>query len=134
MHEIDFFTEKISLMDHQVVALFIPIIITLGAFFMIIILRSIKHKERMGMIEKGLPVEDLDRMRQESWPGYRHNPYRFAFIMIGAGLGLLLAIFITKIMSGRLDGDEGTGIYFALIGIGAGVGMLAAHKAGQKEE
>ena len=120
-------------MDQHVVALFIPIIAILGAFFMIIILRAIKHKERMGMIEKGLPIEDLDRVRNEAWQHYRHNPYRFAYILIGAGIGLLLAIFITKVMRNSLDGDEGTGIYFALIGIGAGAGMLAAHKASQNK-
>lgn len=121
-------------MNHQVVALLIPIIAILGSFFMIIILRSLKHKERMGMIEKGLPVEDLDRLKQESIQIYRPNPYRLAFILIGAGVGLLAAIFLTKMMRENLSDDEGTGIYFALIGIGAGVGMLAAHKSGLKND
>ena len=114
-------------MAPQIIGVLLPIIISLGAFVMVIALRGMKHRERMNMIEKGLTVEDMEKMRDEDRSFRRGNPWSMAFVLIGAGIGLLSAIFVSKIGGSWLSDDEATGVYFALIGIGAGIGMLAAH-------
>ncbi len=104
----------------NIVPLLIPIIISLGAFIMVLGLRYMNNKENMAMIEKGM--EPRRQQRREVNPS---QTLKNGLIFIGAGLGLLLAIIITSMFN--LEGDKGTGIYFALIAIFGGMGMLSAY-------
>ncbi|HNM27977.1 MAG TPA: hypothetical protein PKL15_21190 [Saprospiraceae bacterium] len=105
-------------MAEGIVALMIPITISLGAFMMIWGIRYFENKENMAMIEKGLDP----KKRRTADPS---RTLRNALMFMGAGLGLLLAIVITKIAS--LTDGEATGTYFALIAIGGGLGMFLAY-------
>jgi hypothetical protein len=98
---------------------FVPIMICTGAFLLVAALRYMKHVERMNMIERGGPIEPLDFNKKIG------NPYSSAYMILGACIGLLAAIFTTRALGSFFTEDEATGIYFAFIGIGAGVGMLA---------
>lgn len=100
----------------------IPITITLGAFLMVFGLRYLENKENMSMIEKGMNPGDRKRHRNQSNPS---QTLKNGLLFVGAGLGLLLAIIITKTLN--LEGDGGTGIFFALIAIFGGAGLLGAY-------
>ena len=97
----------------------VPIVISLGAFMMVFGLRYMQNKENMAMIEKGIEPK---RRSREANPS---QTLKNGLLFVGAGIGLLLAIIITSTF--QLQGEEGTGIYFALIAIIGGLGMLAAY-------
>ena len=105
---------------HNIAPFLVPIIITLGAFVMVLGLRYMNNKENMAMIEKGM--EPKRHLRREANPS---QTLKNGLLFVGAGVGLLLAIIITSTFN--LEGDKGSGIYFALIAIFGGLGMLAAY-------
>jgi len=106
-------------MYEGLIALLIPITITLGAFLMIWGIRYLENKERMAMIERGMEPKAT---RRETDPS---RTLKNGLLFVGAGIGLLLAIIITQAL--QLDGDSETGIFFALIAIFGGLGMLGAY-------
>ena len=97
----------------------VPIIISLGAFIMVLGLRYMNNKENMAMIEKGMEPKRQTRQANPT------QTLKNGLLFVGAGLGLLLAIIITNMFN--LEGDNGAGIYFALIAIFGGLGMLCAY-------
>ncbi len=102
-----------------IVALFIPITISLGAFLMVWGIRYLENKENMAMIEKGMQPPQKRRQADPS------RTLKNSLMFIGAGLGLLLALFISR--AAQLDSDESAGVFFALIAIFGGLGMLGAY-------
>ncbi|HOY06480.1 MAG TPA: hypothetical protein PLO67_13810 [Saprospiraceae bacterium] len=106
-------------MHEGIVALFIPITISLGVFMMIWGIRYLENKENMAMIERGMEPK---KNRRESDPS---RTLKNGLLFVGAGIGLLLAIIITQTL--QLDEDSETGIFFALIAIFGGLGMLGAY-------
>ncbi len=108
-------------MNANTVAVFIPIVVSLGVFIMIFAIRYLENKENMAMIERGMDPQKAKRSREADPTRTLKN----SLLFIGAGLGLLLAIIITNSLEFR--GDTETGIFFALIAIFGGLGMLAAY-------
>lgn len=106
-------------MSHQVVALFVPILVSLGAFMMIWGIRYLENKENMALIERGI---DVKKNRRRADPS---RTLKNGMVFVGAGIGLLLSIMVTRIMG--LNEDESVVIYFALIAIFGGLGMLFAY-------
>ena len=104
---------------HEGFAVFIPILLGLGAFFMVWGLRYLENKEHMAMIERGMEPR---KQRRQANPS---QTLKNGLLFVGAGLGLLLAIIITKAMN--MEGESATGIFFALIAIFGGLGMLGAY-------
>lgn len=121
-NENHFSQKKLVTMHEGIVALFIPITITLGAFLMIVALRYLENKENMAMIEKGLNPADKKNRRHQANPS---QTLKNGLLAIGAGLGLLLAIVITQMLN--LSEDSSTGVFFALIAIFGGAGLLGAY-------
>jgi hypothetical protein len=114
------FTLNLSdIMNEGVIAVFIPIIVSLGAFMMVWGIRYLENKENMAMIERG--IEPSKQKKRQADPT---RTLRNGLMFVGAGTGLLLAIIITKTFN---LGEEGKGIYFALIAMFGGMGMLAAY-------
>ncbi len=106
-------------MHEGIVALFIPITISLGAFLMVWGIRYLENKENMAMIERGIEPQKKRRQADPS------RTLKNSLMFIGAGLGLLLALFIGN--AARLDDGERAGVFFALIAIFGGLGMLGAY-------
>lgn len=106
-------------MHEGIVAVFIPIVLGLGVFLMIFGLRYLENKETMAMIEKGMEPKKTRRQADPS------RTLKNGLLFVGAGLGLLLAIVITKAF--QMEDDSATGIFFALIAIFGGLGMLGAY-------
>jgi formate hydrogenlyase subunit 3/multisubunit Na+/H+ antiporter MnhD subunit len=100
------------------------IMIPLGFFAMIFGIIYMYKKENLAMIEKGLNPKE--------WAN-RPAPYKnlkWGLLLIGSGVGLMLAYFITQYM---LRDDENPALWFALIAIGGGTGLIGSYRIEKKE-
>lgn len=104
-----------------VIALVMPIIISLGAFIMVWGLKFLENKENMAMIERGMDPK-ANKKQKEANPS---KTLKDALLFIGAGLGLVLAVLITQAL--QLQNGAKTATYFGLIAIFGGLGMLSAY-------
>lgn len=95
----------------------LPIIISLGAFVMVVYIRKFENLERMAIIDKGLSPDLFKRDRKES----TSPVLRWALLLIGAGMGLLVGYFLDETF--RMD-EAG---YFASLLIFGGLGLLLAY-------
>ncbi|HEY4877112.1 MAG TPA: DUF6249 domain-containing protein [Puia sp.] len=119
-------------MGPDVIALFIPILITLGAFAMIFGIRYLQNKENLIMIEKGMNPKLVEK---------RPTPYRnlkWGLVLLGAGIGLFAAYLLDNYVfyKNHHDFDEGGSnvwIYFSLIAIGGGVGLITSYRIEKRE-
>ena len=89
----------------------LPIVITLGAFIMVVYLRRFENVERMSMIEKGVTPDLFKRDRMT--PG----TLRWSFLLIGIGIGFLMGYWLDR----TFDMEE-TG-YFSMLFIFGGIGL-----------
>jgi hypothetical protein len=115
-------------MNPEIIALSLPIIVSLGAFLMIWGNRYLQNKENMAMIERGMEPKSPYEKYMENRGSRRINPSNIlknGMILLGSGLGLLLATMITTIFD--MHGDNAISIYFSLIAIFGGLGMLGAY-------
>jgi hypothetical protein len=99
----------------------IPIIITLGAFIMVVYLRKYKNIERMAMIDKGLSP-DLFKDAESTV-----TPLRWSLLFIGCGMGLLTGYWLDR----AFDMEEVA--YFSMIFIFGGVGLGLAYMIESKK-
>lgn len=114
-------------MGPEIIGVFIPIILGLGAFAMVFGLRYMNNKENMAMIDKGLNPRDASR-RAAPAP---YKSLKWGLVLVGAGIGLLAAYFIdATVLPYRM---EPAGLYFALIGIGGGLGLILSYRIEKKE-
>lgn len=108
-----------------VLGILLPIIITLGAFIMVVYLRKFENTERMSMIEKGVAP---DLFKRERFSG--GGTLRWAFLLIGVGIGFLMGYWLDR----TFDMEE-TG-YFSMLfifgGIGLGLSYFMEEKKSQK--
>lgn len=95
-----------------VLGILLPIIITLGAFIMVVYLRKFENVERMSMIEKGVSPE-LFRKERTNGGG----TLRWSFLLIGIGIGFLMGYWLDR----TYDMEE-TG-YFSMLFIFGGLGL-----------
>jgi len=97
----------------------------IGAFAMIFGIRHLSNKEKMAMIERG-----IDPGLQKATP----KPFislKFGLLLVGLGLGLLVAMFSVRGVFGSemTSGEEGqaAAIYFGCIGIFGGLGLIISY-------
>lgn len=99
------------------------VLIPVGAFAMVFGIVYLRTRENLAMIEK-----NMNPKRYANLPA----PFRSlktGLLFLGAGIGLLLAFFISNNMSGR----EHEAIYFSLIAIGGGLGLIGSYTVEKKE-
>ncbi len=107
----------------------IPITIFTGAFAMTFGIRYLINKEKMAMIERG-----IDPGINKATP----KPFlslKFGLLLVGLGLGLLVAMITVNAMFG--DFQPGTGmhhhedqqaaVYFGCLGIFGGLGLIVSY-------
>jgi len=104
-----------------VLGIMLPIIITLGAFIMIVYIRKYDNIERMAIIDKGLSPDLFKKERNSS------STLRAAFLLIGAGLGLLIGYSLDR----AFDMEEVA--YFSMIFIFGGLGLGLAYLIEEKK-
>jgi hypothetical protein len=98
-----------------VLGVLLPIIITLGAFIMVVYLRKFENLERMTIIEKGLAPDFFKREKMTN------TTIRWSFLLIGIGIGFLMGYWLDR----TFDMEE-TG-YFSMLFIFGGLGLGLAY-------
>lgn len=109
-------------MDHQVFAMFIPIVSIIGAFIMIVYLRKYENQERMSMIEKGIDPGTVKKPKSNT------ATISWALLLIGVGLGLLVGYYLDR----TFDMEEVA--YFSMIFIFGGTGLGLSYLLTSKKE
>ncbi len=110
-------------MEEGIFGILMVIVITLGAFIMVIYLRKFQNIERMSMIEKGVSPELFNIRKQ-------HNaslPLRVSLLFIGAGIGLLMGYFLREFLGMNAVA------YFSMLFIFGGLGLGAAYIIEEKK-
>jgi hypothetical protein len=110
-------------MDVAVLGIMVPIIAIVGALIVIVYLRKYQNMERMAMIEKGVSPE-LFATKNQTNPSVT---LRFALLLIGVGVGILLGYFLDR----SFDMDEAG--YFSMLFIFGGIGLGAAYVIEEKK-
>jgi hypothetical protein len=102
----------------------IPILISLGFFAMIFGIVYMYKKENLAMIDKGMNP----KLRGARGP----EPFRYlkwGLLLVGAGLGLLVAFFIDQ----ATRSSEPEALFFGLVAIGGGIGLIISYKMEMRE-
>jgi hypothetical protein len=100
----------------------IPIIITIGAFFMVAYIRKFVNLERMAIIEKGLSPEMFKNEGTISFS------LRASLLLIGVGLGFLMGYALDEMFRMREVG------YFSMLFIFGGIGLGLAYILEEKKQ
>jgi len=118
-------------MGPEVIGVFIPILLGLGAFAMVFGIRYFQNKENIAMIEKGMNPKLIEK---------RPTTYRnlkWGLLLLGAGLGLFAAYLLDNFVFYRIhngfDNDANVAIYFALIAVGGGFGLISSYRIEKRE-
>lgn len=106
----------------EIIGVSIPIIISLGVFAMIVLLRRMENQERLKMIEKGM---DLNLPKKEKDGS---SALKFALIAVGVGLGLLAGNLLDVYTPLK---DEVC--YFSMVFLFGGLGLFIANKMEEKK-
>jgi len=109
----------------------IPLTIFGGGFAMIFGIAYLKTRENLAMVEKGMnPKQQYNRPAP-------FKSLKLGLLLLGAGLGLLVAFIIDANMNlstgGSFHGhDDNPAIYFALIAMGGGLGLIGSYAIERK--
>ncbi|HEY6955872.1 MAG TPA: DUF6249 domain-containing protein [Flavisolibacter sp.] len=106
----------------------VPITLFAGGFAMVFGIVYLKTKENLAMVEKGMnPKQQYNRPAP-------FKSLKLGLLLLGAGLGLLLAFIIDANMTTtaandfhRYNHDANAAIYFALIAMGGGLGLISSY-------
>jgi hypothetical protein len=104
-----------------VLGIMLPIIITLGAFVMVVYIRKYDNIERMAIIDKGLSLDLFKKERPTS------GALRGALLLIGGGLGLLMGYWLDE----AFNMEEVA--YFSMILLFGGAGLGIAYLIEEKK-
>jgi len=99
----------------------VPILISLGAFVMVVFIRKFENAEKLKMIEQGMDP-NLHRPKKAA------GGLKFALVAIGVGFGLLVGNFLDA--SGLLYEEVA---YFSMGLIFGGVGLFAGYMIQMKQ-
>ncbi len=105
-----------------VLGIMLPIIITLGAFVMVVYIRKFENIERMAIIEKGLAPDYFKKSNSNT-----SGTLRAALLLIGVGIGFIMGMFLDR----TFDMEE-TG-YFSMLFIFGGLGLGLAYMIEEKK-
>lgn len=108
-------------MNVEVIAVLIPIIVSLGAFVMIVFLRRYEKEERLKMVEHGMDPHSGTQRK-------RGGGLKFALVAIGVGIGLLIGSVLDS--SGLVYEEVA---YFSMAFIFGGIGLLVGYLIEEKK-
>lgn len=101
----------------------IPISLFAMIFGIVYLFFSTRNRERMALIEKGVDASIFLKGAGKGGSAWKVFVVNLAFLLIGSGVGIFLALLITTYTS--LDDDA---VYPSIIFIMAGVGLLGGFK------
>jgi len=102
----------------------VAIMVPLSFFALIFGIVYLQKRENLAMIEKGFNPKDKIN---------RPAPYtnlKWGLLLVGAGIGLTLAYFITQYV---LHDYDNPALWFAFIAIGGGIGLISSYRIEKKE-
>jgi len=105
-----------------VFGIMLPIIITLGAFVMVVYIRKFVHLERMVIIEKGLNPDMFRNPRKNT-----SGTLRASLLLIGIGIGFLVGYWLDEMFNMEEVG------YFSMLFIMGGLGLGLAYVVEEKK-
>lgn len=109
-----------------VLGILLPIILTLGAYIMVVYLRKFENTERMSMIEKGV-APDIFRKQRIGGGGI----LRWSFLLIGVGIGFLMGYALDSMF--RMDEVGYFSMLFIFGGLGLGLSYFVEEKKASRE-
>lgn len=111
-----------------ILGVMIPLVSVIGGISLGFVGFYLHYRERMEMISRGMDLSKLNGPRR------RRSPLRSGLIVLGAGLGLLVAYFLCN--SGLInapDNGSQTAISAGFIATFIGLGMILSHMLEKKE-
>ncbi len=106
-------------------AILIPILVPLGLFAMIFGIVYMQKRENLAMIDKGMNPKNKVSNSPEPYKNLK-----WGLLLIGAGLGLFLAMIFEAVLPAKIDGDI---LKFALVAIFGGAGLVISYRMELKE-
>jgi len=103
--------------------IFVPLSFFLMVFGIVYLIYSTRNRERLALIEKGVDASIFLESKNNGVPAWKIFVVNLAFLLIGCGIGIFLALLITTYTS--LEDDA---VYPSIIFIMAGVGLLAGFR------
>lgn len=101
----------------------VPLSFFLMIFGIVYLIYSTRNRERLALIEKGIDASIFFQGKEKGVPIWKILVVNLAFLLIGSGIGIFLALLITTYTS--LEDDA---VYPSIIFIMAGVGLLAGFR------
>ena len=97
----------------------VPLSFFLMIFGIIYLIYSTRNRERLALIEKGVDASIFLEGKNNGVPAWKIFVVNLAFLLIGSGIGIFIALLITTYTS--LNDDA---VYPSIIFIMAGLGLL----------
>ncbi|KRD11245.1 hypothetical protein ASE21_05935 [Flavobacterium sp. Root901] len=97
----------------------IPISFFLMIFGIVYLIYSTRNRERLALIEKGVDASIFFNTNQKNVPAWKVFVINTAFLLIGIGVGLFIALFLTTYT--KMNPDV---VYPATIITMSGIGLL----------
>ncbi|REG99035.1 DUF6249 domain-containing protein [Flavobacterium aquicola] len=101
----------------------IPITLFMMIFGIFYLIYSTRNRERLALIEKGIDASIFLKGKENGVPAWKILVVNLAFLLIGSGIGIFIALLITTYTS-----LENGAVYPSIIFIMAGVGLLAGFR------
>jgi hypothetical protein len=99
------------------------IMVPLALFALIFGIVYLQKRESLAMLDKG-----FNPKVKESRPAPYTN-LKWGLLLLGSGLGLMIAYFITRMLSD----EENPALWFAFIAMGGGLGLVTSYRIEKKE-
>lgn len=110
----------------------IPISLFSMIFGIFYLIYSTRNRERLALIEKGVDASIFLKGRTKANSAWKIFVVNMAFLLIGSGVGIFLALIITTYTSLN-DGAVYPSIIFIMAGIGLLVGFKTAKDLDKEE-
>ncbi|MCL6462263.1 hypothetical protein SAMN05444372_101360 [Flavobacterium micromati] len=101
----------------------IPLSFFLMIFGIVYLIYSTRNRERLALIEKGVDASIFLQGREKGIPMWKIFVVNLAFLLIGCGVGIFIALLITTYTS-----LEDGAVYPSIIFIMAGIGLLVGFR------
>jgi hypothetical protein len=103
----------------------VPLSFFLMIFGIVYLIYSTRNRERLALIEKGVDASIFMHGKEKGVPIWKILVVNLAFLLIGSGIGIFLALLITTYTALK-NGAVYPSIIFIMAGIGLLIGFGAA--------
>lgn len=110
----------------------IPISLFAMIFGIAYLIYSTRNRERLALIEKGVDASIFLKGRTKNDSAWKIFVVNLAFLLIGSGIGIFIALLITTYTTLR-DGAVYPSIIFIMAGIGLLIGFKTAKDIDKEE-